>query len=99
MTTTRLILLPLVLLLFFVLVLVYLLVLVLVLVVFFLFLSYRVEKRSQEFSEEDRKELIFHIFKALVIGGGTCQFEDSIDAYMDVTKDMYKDLVGETGGG
>ncbi|EKX45155.1 hypothetical protein GUITHDRAFT_163320 [Guillardia theta CCMP2712] len=47
----------------------------------------------EEFSEEERKELIFHIFKALVVGGGTCQFEDSIDAYMDVTKDMYKDLV------
>lgn len=45
------------------------------------------------FSKEDRKEFIFHLFKALCLGGRLCQYEDEIDPYLSVTKKMYKDLI------
>ncbi|KAG7189382.1 hypothetical protein KM043_017029 [Ampulex compressa] len=45
------------------------------------------------YSEEDRKEFIFKIFQLLVLGGTLCQYEDSLDPYLNVTKDIYKDLI------
>jgi hypothetical protein len=45
------------------------------------------------FSENDRKEFIFHLFKMLSIGGFICQYEDFIYPYLDVTRDLYRDLV------
>ncbi|KAI9000200.1 hypothetical protein BC832DRAFT_562729 [Gaertneriomyces semiglobifer] len=45
------------------------------------------------FSEPDRKELIFHIFKALCLGGRLCQYEDEITPYIDATKAVYKDMI------
>jgi cilia- and flagella-associated protein 300 len=45
------------------------------------------------FSEADRQEFIFHLFKSLVLGGGICQYEDSIEPYLQVTRKLYKDLI------
>ena len=45
------------------------------------------------FSEADRQEFIFHLFKSLALGGGVCQYEDTIDAYLDITRKLYKDLI------
>lgn len=45
------------------------------------------------FSDQDRKEFIFHLFKALSLGGKLCQFEDTLQPYLDATKLIYKDLV------
>ena len=45
------------------------------------------------FSSDDRKEFIFHVFKALCLGGRLCQFEDFVEPYMECTKLIYKDLV------
>lgn len=45
------------------------------------------------FSEEMRKEFLFHIFKRIVIGGSLCQYEDTIYEYLNMTKSFYKDLV------
>ena len=45
------------------------------------------------FSETDRKEFIFHLFKALCLGGKLCQFEDDLKPYLNVTKRLYKDLI------
>jgi len=45
------------------------------------------------FTEEVRKEFLFHIFKRIVIGGSLCQYEDSIYEYLNMTKSFYKDLV------
>lgn len=42
------------------------------------------------FTEKDRKEFIFHVFKLLCIGGQICQCEDSIAAYLEITKRLYK---------
>ncbi|XP_075274001.1 cilia- and flagella-associated protein 300 isoform X2 [Opisthocomus hoazin] len=45
------------------------------------------------FSELDRKEFLFCLFKHLCIGGTLCQFEDAIGPYLETTKALYKDLV------
>ena len=45
------------------------------------------------FSEEIRKEFLFHIFKRIVVGGSLCQYEDLIYEYLNMTKAFYKDLV------
>mmetsp|Transcript_15136 Transcript_15136/g.23566 ORF Transcript_15136/g.23566 Transcript_15136/m.23566 type:complete len:99 (+) Transcript_15136:531-827(+) len=34
-----------------------------------------------------------HIFTRLAVGGGTCQYEDSIKPYLEVAKLLYKDMV------
>ncbi|XP_078529147.1 cilia- and flagella-associated protein 300 [Lissotriton helveticus] len=45
------------------------------------------------FSQADREELIFHLFKHLCLGGALCQFEDMVGPYLDTTKAMYKELI------
>lgn len=45
------------------------------------------------FSDNDRKEFIFHLFKHFCLGGQVCQYEDDIQPYLDVTKSVYKELV------
>jgi hypothetical protein len=45
------------------------------------------------FSEQIRKEFLFHIFKRIVVGGSLCQYEDTVFEYLDMTKSFYKDLV------
>ncbi|NXF91400.1 CF300 protein, partial [Eubucco bourcierii] len=45
------------------------------------------------FSQLDRKELLFCLFKHLCIGGTLCQFEDVVGPYLETTKALYKDLV------
>ncbi len=45
------------------------------------------------FSETDRKEFLFCLFKHMCLGGEVCQYEDSIQPYLDATKLLYKDLV------
>ncbi|NXY82599.1 CF300 protein, partial [Alcedo cyanopectus] len=45
------------------------------------------------FSQLDRKEFLFCLFKHLCIGGTLCQFEDVVDPYLETTKALYKDLV------
>ena len=45
------------------------------------------------YNEMDRKQLLFQIFTQLVVGGGMAQFEDNISPYLDVAKDIYKDLI------
>ncbi|CEG47263.1 uncharacterized protein PHALS_03910 [Plasmopara halstedii] len=46
------------------------------------------------FSMEDQQEFIFHLFSALVIGGGALRQADSrVQAYEDVTRALYRALV------
>jgi len=47
----------------------------------------------ESFSDDDRNELMFKLFKAFVIGGPICQYEDNVQPYLDITKSFYKDLV------
>ncbi|EZA58424.1 hypothetical protein DMN91_005758 [Ooceraea biroi] len=45
------------------------------------------------YSEEERNEFLFRIFQILVLGGTLCQFEDTLQPYLNVTKSIYKDLI------
>ncbi|NXT63620.1 CF300 protein, partial [Chaetops frenatus] len=45
------------------------------------------------FTQLDREEFIFCLFKHFCIGGTLCQFEDIVDPYLETTKAFYKDLV------
>jgi hypothetical protein len=42
------------------------------------------------FNEEIRDEFLFHIFKRIVIGGALCQYDDSVNDYLRMTKLFYK---------
>ena len=45
------------------------------------------------FSDSDRKEFLFRLFKHLCLGGQVCQFEDTLQPYIDVVRSIYKDLI------
>jgi len=45
------------------------------------------------FSEQDRKEFLFRIFQHLIFGGASNQWEDHVEEYFRVTKEVYKDLL------
>ncbi|XP_075054884.1 cilia- and flagella-associated protein 300 isoform X2 [Mixophyes fleayi] len=45
------------------------------------------------FSPSDREEFLFLLFKHLCLGGAVCQFEDTIDPYLETTKSVYKELL------
>jgi len=54
------------------------------------------DEESEEYnlySEDERNEFVFRIFQMLVLGGTLCQFEDTLQPYLDVTKSIYKDLI------
>jgi len=50
-------------------------------------------EKSGIYSENEKKELIFQIFRIFVIGGSLCQPDSSIERYLSITKDFYKELV------
>lgn len=45
------------------------------------------------YSDLERNQFLFRLFKHLCIGGQVCQFEDNVQPYVDVTKSIYKDLI------
>ena len=45
------------------------------------------------FSDEEKEEFLFHIFKALAIGGTMMQYEDLAAPYFDTAKGIYKDFL------
>ena len=38
------------------------------------------------FSESDRQEFLFHVFKAICLGGKLCQYEDTLEPYIKTAK-------------
>uniref|UniRef100_UPI00358E92BE cilia- and flagella-associated protein 300-like isoform X2 n=1 Tax=Myxine glutinosa TaxID=7769 RepID=UPI00358E92BE len=49
---------------------------------------------AETYSEREKKEFLYVLFRHLCLGGVVCQFEDVIDPYFDITKDIYKELIG-----
>ncbi|XP_006820052.1 cilia- and flagella-associated protein 300-like [Saccoglossus kowalevskii] len=47
----------------------------------------------EAYSDEEREEFLFHLFKHICLGGPVCQFEDNAQPYLDTTKSLYKDLI------
>jgi len=45
------------------------------------------------FSDSEREELLFRLFRHLCLGGEVCQYEDNIQPYLDITKDLYKEVL------
>jgi len=45
------------------------------------------------FTERERKEFLFRIFSHLIFGGASNQYEDHVEEYFKVTKEVYKDLL------
>ena len=45
------------------------------------------------YNDSERSELLFHILRVLVLGGGVNQYEDTIEPYFNMAKQIYKDLV------
>ena len=45
------------------------------------------------YSDEDRKQFIFQLFKILVLGGNMNQPDTRTDRYLELTKGIYKDLL------
>ena len=45
------------------------------------------------YSEKERKELIYVLFKLLVVGGSMCQPDTNMERYLDMTKGLYRDLL------
>lgn len=45
------------------------------------------------FSEEERGEFLFLLFKHLVLGGPICQYDDLIERYLEVAKNLYKEFI------
>lgn len=45
------------------------------------------------YSEEERREFLFHIFKRVSTGGASNQYEDFAEPYFEATKALYKDLL------
>merc|ERR1711862_1063414 len=45
------------------------------------------------FTEKERKEFLFRIFSHIVFGGASNQYEDHVEEYFKVTKNVYKDLL------
>uniref|UniRef100_A0A8C6E6B4 Cilia- and flagella-associated protein 300 n=1 Tax=Moschus moschiferus TaxID=68415 RepID=A0A8C6E6B4_MOSMO len=50
-------------------------------------------EKYEVFSQPDREEFLFCLFKHLCLGGALCQYEDVINPYLETTKLIYKDLV------
>ncbi|KAF6017970.1 C11orf70 [Bugula neritina] len=45
------------------------------------------------YNDSEREEFLFRLFTHLCVGGGVCQYEDTVSPYSSLTKLMYKDLV------
>ncbi|KAM5224191.1 cilia- and flagella-associated protein 300 isoform 2-T2 [Hipposideros larvatus] len=50
-------------------------------------------EKYEIFSQPDREEFLFRLFKHLCLGGALCQYEDVLNPYLETTKVLYKDLV------
>ena len=45
------------------------------------------------YSAAEREEFLFQLFRHICLGGALCQYEDSVEPYLEITKLIYKDLV------
>uniref|UniRef100_A0A8C0ZS71 Cilia- and flagella-associated protein 300 n=1 Tax=Castor canadensis TaxID=51338 RepID=A0A8C0ZS71_CASCN len=50
-------------------------------------------EKYEIFSQPDREEFLFCLFKHLCLGGSLCQYEDVLKPYLETAKLIYKDLV------
>lgn len=56
-------------------------------------LTNRDSENIDVFTDEEKKELLFHIFKLIAVGGSMMQYEDCVEPYLDIAKGIYKDFL------
>jgi hypothetical protein len=49
-------------------------------------------EEEEVYSDEDKKEFIYHIFRWLCVGGSMSQPDESITSYINTTKALYRSL-------
>ena len=45
------------------------------------------------FTDEERKEFIYHLFRRCVLGGPLCQGSDNLNDYLGQVKELYKEMM------
>ena len=50
-------------------------------------------ENGHTFSISDKSELLYQIFRMLIVGGTLCQTDVDMTRYLDTTKKLYKDLL------
>ncbi|XP_053404284.1 cilia- and flagella-associated protein 300-like [Mercenaria mercenaria] len=45
------------------------------------------------YSDSEKEQFLFRLFKHISLGGQICQYEDTIEPYLNITKHLYKDLI------
>ena len=45
------------------------------------------------FSSSEQQEFLYRLFTHVCLGGQICQYEDTLQPYLDFTKALYKDLI------
>ncbi|CAH1245430.1 C11orf70 [Branchiostoma lanceolatum] len=45
------------------------------------------------YSDVEKEEFLYLLFRHVVLGGGCCQYEDSVDPYLTTVKTIYKQLL------
>ncbi|RNA22611.1 hypothetical protein BpHYR1_002553, partial [Brachionus plicatilis] len=45
------------------------------------------------YTDKERNEFLFRLFKHFCLGGQVCQFEDNVQPYVDVARSVYKELI------
>jgi len=50
-------------------------------------------ENARLFSESEKKQFIYCLFKLIAIGGSMCQPDTKIDRYLEMTKGLYKNLI------
>lgn len=50
-------------------------------------------ENAELYSEEEKAEFLWLIFQHLCLGGACCQFEDSLEPYLDTAKKIYKEML------
>ena len=48
---------------------------------------------AEMFTETEKDEFLFRLFCHFVLGGTLCQYEDTVEPYVNAAKRLYKDLV------
>lgn len=45
------------------------------------------------FSVAEKDEFLYRLFSHFCLGGSVCQYEDTVEPYVSITKGVYKDLL------
>jgi hypothetical protein len=50
-------------------------------------------ENAYTYSDDEKNEIIYKLFKLFVVGGSLCQADTTIERYLAITKSLYKELI------